>query len=96
VTGEWRRVHNEKLYDLYCSPNVIRVIKSRGMRWARHVAFMEETRGAYRVLVGRPERKRPLGRTRRRWEDNLFFSLLFRPNQCKIYIYIHNDFYIVS
>jgi hypothetical protein len=70
VTGEWRRLHNEELYD-QCSPNIIRVIRSRGMRWAGHVARMGEGRGAYRVLVGRPERRRPLGRPRLRWEDNI-------------------------
>jgi hypothetical protein len=64
ATGEWRRLHNEELNDLYSSPNIIRVIKSRTMRWAGHVARMEEKRGAYRILVGRPEGRRPLGRPR--------------------------------
>ena len=67
VTGEWRRLHNEELNDLYCSPNIVRVIKSRRMRWAGNVARMGEERGVYRVLVGKPEGKRPLGRPRRRW-----------------------------
>ena len=67
VTGEWRRLHNEELNGLYSSPNVVRVIKSRRMRWAGHVARMGEGRGAYKVLVGKPEGKRPLGRPRRRW-----------------------------
>jgi hypothetical protein len=71
VTGEWRRLHNEERNDLYCSPNIVRVIKARRMRWAGHVAFMEEKRGVYRVLVGKPEGKRPVGRPRRRWEDNI-------------------------
>jgi hypothetical protein len=71
VTGEWRRLHNEELNDLYSSPNTIRVIKSRRMRWAGHVARMDEGRVAYRILVGRPEGRRPLGRPRRRWEDNI-------------------------
>jgi hypothetical protein len=71
VTGEWRRLHNEELNDLYSSPNIIRVIKSRRMRWAGHVAGMGEKRGAYRILVGRPEGRRPLGRPRRRWEANI-------------------------
>jgi hypothetical protein len=71
VTGEWRRLHNEELNDLYSSPNIIRVIKSRRMRWAGHVARMVEGRGAYRILVGRPEGRRALGRPRRRWEDNI-------------------------
>jgi len=72
----WQRsgenyVHNEELNDLYSSPNIVTVIKSRRMRWAGHVARMGERRGAYRVLVGKPEGKRPLGRSRRRWEDNI-------------------------
>ena len=66
VTGEWRKVHNEELNDLYCSPNIVRVIKSRRMRWVWHVARMVERRGVYRILVGKPEGKRPLGRPRRR------------------------------
>jgi hypothetical protein len=83
VTGEWRRLHNEELYDLYSLPNIIRVIKSRRMGRAGHVACMEERRGAYRVLVGRPERKRPPERPKHKWENNLFFSLLFRPTNVK-------------
>ena len=75
VTGEWRRLHNEELNDLYSSPNIVRVIKSRRMRWAGHVARMGERRGVYRVLVWKPEVKRPLGRTRRRWEDNIKMDL---------------------
>ena len=71
VTGDWRRPHNEELNDLYCSPNIVRVIKSRRMRWAGHVARMGEERGVYRVLVGKPEGKRPMGRSRRRWVDNI-------------------------
>jgi hypothetical protein len=71
VTGEWRRLHNEELNDLYSSPNILRVIKSRRMRWAGHVARMGEERGAYRILVGRPEGRRPLRRPRHRWEDNI-------------------------
>jgi hypothetical protein len=71
ATGEWRRLHNEELNELYSSPNIIRVIKSRRMRWARHVARMGEKRGAYRILVGRPEGRRPLERPRGRWEDNI-------------------------
>jgi hypothetical protein len=65
VTGEWRRLHNVELHDLYSSPNIIRVIISRRMRWAGHVSRMGERRGAYRVLVGKSEEKRPLGRPRR-------------------------------
>ena len=71
VTGEWRKLHNEELNDLYSSPNIVRVIKSRRMRWAGHVARVEERRGVYRALVGKPEGKRPLGRPRRRWEDDI-------------------------
>ena len=71
VTGEWRRLRNEEVNDLYSSPNIVRVIKSRRMRWAGHVARMGEERGAYRVLVGKPDGKRPLGRARRRWVDNI-------------------------
>ena len=75
VTGEWRKLHNEELNDLYCSPNIVRVIKSRRMRWAGHVARMEEGRGVHKVLVGKPEGKRPLGRRKRRWEDNIKMDL---------------------
>jgi hypothetical protein len=75
VTGEWRRLHNKELYALYFSPSIIRVIKSRRLRWAGHVARMGERRGAYRTLVGKPEGRRPLGRPRRRWEDNIKMDL---------------------
>ena len=75
VTGEWRRLHNEELNDLYSLPNIVRVIKSRRMRWAGHVAHMGEERGVYRVLVGKSEGKRPLGRPRRRWVDNFRMDL---------------------
>ena len=70
VTEEWRKLHNEELNDLYSSPNIGRAIKSRRMRWVRHVAHMGEGRGMYRVLEGKPEGKSPLGRPRHRWEDN--------------------------
>jgi hypothetical protein len=66
VTGDWRKLHNEELRDLYSSPSIIRIIKSRRMRWAGHVAGTGEKRNAYRLLVGKPEGKRPLGRPRRR------------------------------
>jgi hypothetical protein len=66
VTGGWRKLHNEELHNLYSSPSIIRVIKSRRMRWAGHAAQMGERRNAYRILVGKPEGKRPLGRPRRR------------------------------
>jgi hypothetical protein len=75
MIGEWRRLHNEELNDLYSSPNIIRVIKSRRMRWAGHIARMGEGRGAYRVLVGRSEGRRPLGRPRHRWEGNIKMDL---------------------
>ena len=75
VTGEWRRQHNEELYDLYPSPNVVRVIKSRRMRWAGHVALMGEESVVYRVLVEKPEGRRTLGRPRRRWVDNIRMDL---------------------
>ena len=70
VTGEWRKVQNEELNDLYSLPNTVRVVKSRRMKWAGHVARTGEDRGVHRVLVGKPEGKRPLGRPRHRWEDN--------------------------
>jgi hypothetical protein len=75
VTREWRKLHNEELNALCSLPNLVRVIKSRRMRWAGHVARMGEGRGAYRVLVGKPERKRPLGRPRCRWDDNIRIDL---------------------
>ena len=75
VRGEWRRWHNEELNDLYSSPNIVRVIKSRRMRWAGHVARMGEEMGVYRVLVGKPEGKRPLGSPRRRRVDNIRMDL---------------------
>ena len=75
VKEEWRRLHNEELNDLYSSPNIVRVIKSRRMTWAGDVARMGEERGVYRVLVGKPEGRRPLGRPRRRWADNIRMDL---------------------
>jgi transcription termination factor 2 len=75
VTGEWRELHNEELIDLYSLPNIVRVVKSRRMRWAGHVAHMEEERGVHRVLVGKLEGKRPLGRPRRKWEDKIKMDL---------------------
>jgi hypothetical protein len=72
VTGEWTKLHNEELHNLYSSPDIIRQIKSRRMRWAGHVGRMgEERKKVYKVLVGKPEGKRPLGRPRRRWEDGV-------------------------
>jgi hypothetical protein len=75
VTGEWRKLHNEELRDLYSSPSIIRIIKSWRMRWAGHVARMGEKGNAYRLLVGKPEGKRPLGSRRRRWVDNIRMDL---------------------
>ena len=75
VTGEWRRLHKEELSDLYSSPNIVRVIKSGRMRWAGHVARMGEEKGAYSVLVGKPEGMRPMGRPRRRRMDNIRIDL---------------------
>jgi hypothetical protein len=75
VTGEWRRLHNEELNNLYSSPYITQVIKSRRMRWVGHVACMGEGSGAYRILVGRPEGSKPLGRPRHRWEINIELDL---------------------
>ena len=71
VTGEWRKLDNEELRDIYSLPNIVRVVKSRKMRWTGHVASMEKGRSVHRVLVGKPERKKPLGRPRHRWGDNI-------------------------
>jgi hypothetical protein len=76
VTGRWRKLHNEELHNLYSSPTEIRIIKSRRMRWVGHVARMGEKRNVYRLLVGKPEGKRPLGRPRRMWIDNIKMDLL--------------------
>ena len=75
VTGEWRKLHNEELNDLYFSPNILRVIKSRRMRWAGPVACMGERNGVYRALLGKHEGKRPLGGTRSRWKHNIQMDL---------------------
>ena len=75
VKGEWRRLHNEELNDLYSSPNIVRVTKSRRMRWAGHVARMDEENGMYRVLVGKPVGRRPVGRPRRRWVNIIRMDL---------------------
>ena len=80
ITGEWRKLHNAVLHAFYSSPNIIRSLKSRRLRWAGRVARMEKSRNAYRVLVGKPEEKRPLGRPRRRWEDNI--KMDFREVDC--------------
>ena len=75
IAGEWRKLHNAELHALYSSPNIIMSFKSRRLRWAGHIAGMEQSRNAYRVLVGKPEGKRPLGRPRHRWEDHLKMDL---------------------
>jgi hypothetical protein len=75
ITGEWRKLHKEDLNDPYCSPSVVRMIKSRGMKWAGHLARVGERRDVYRVFIGKPEEKRPLERPRRRWEDNIKLDL---------------------
>jgi hypothetical protein len=73
--GSWRKLHNDELHNLYSTVNIVGIIKSRKMRWAGHVAGMGEGRGIYRVLVGRPEGKRPLGRPRHTWKDNIKMDL---------------------
>jgi transcription termination factor 2 len=75
VTGEWRKLHNEEIHILYEIPNIVRQMKSRRMRWAGHLARMGEERKVYRVLMGKPEGKRPLGRPRCRWEDGIRMDL---------------------
>jgi hypothetical protein len=76
VTGEWRKLHNKELHDLYSSPSIIRIINPMRMRWADHVARMGEKMNVYRLLVGKLEGKRPLGRPRRRWMDNIRMDLV--------------------
>ena len=91
VTGEWRKLHNKELSDLYPLPNIVPVVKSRRMRWAGHVARMGQGRGVYRVLVGKPEGKRPLGRPRRRWEDNIKMDLLEVGGGCGDWMELAQD-----
>ena len=91
VTGEWRKLHNEELSDLYSLPNIVRVVKLRRMRWAEHVARMGEGRGVYRVLVGKPEGKRPLGRPKRRWEDNIKKDLQEVGGGCEDWMELAED-----
>jgi hypothetical protein len=82
VIGGWRKLHNKELRDLCFLPSIIRIIKSRRMRWAGHVAPMGEKRNVYKLLVGKPEGKRPLGRPSSRWVDNIKMNLLDRLGQC--------------
>ena len=91
VTGEWRKLRSEELSDLYFLPNIVRVVKSRRMRWAGHVARMGEGRGVHRVLVGKPEGKRPLGRPRRRWEDNIKKGLQEVGGGCEDWMELAQD-----
>src|SRR5215510_3208506 len=91
VTGEWRKLHNEELEDLYSSPSIVQVVKSKRMRWAGHVARMGEERGVQRVLVGKPEGKRPLGRPRRRWEDNIKMDLREMGGGCGDWMELAQD-----
>ena len=90
VTGEWRKLY-EELNDLYSSPNIVRMIKSRRMGWAGHVARMEKGRGVHKVLVGKPEGKRPLGRPRRRWEDNIKMDLQEMGRGCGDWMELAQD-----
>jgi hypothetical protein len=91
VTAEWRKLHDEELNGLYSIPNIVRVIKSRRLRWAGHVARMGEGRGVYMVLVGKPEGKRLLGRPRRRWEDNVKMDLQEVGCMCEDWIGLAQD-----
>jgi hypothetical protein len=88
VTGAWRKLHNEKLNDLYSLPNIVRVVKSRRMRWDGHVG---EDSGVHRVLVGKPEGKRPLGRPRRRWEHNIKMDLQEVGGGCRDWMEMAQD-----
>ena len=91
VTGEWRKLYNEELSDLYSLPNIVRVVKSRRMRWAGHVSRMGEGRGVHRVLLGKPEGKRPLGRPRRRREDNIKMDLQEVEGCCEEWMEVAQD-----
>jgi hypothetical protein len=91
VTGEWRKLHNEELSDLYSLPNIVWVVKWRRMIWAGHVARMRKGRGVHRVLVRKPEGKRPLGRPRHRWEDNIKMNLQEVGGACRDWMELAQD-----
>jgi hypothetical protein len=91
IRGEWRKLHNEELNDLYSSPSIFRVIKSRRMRCKGQVARMGESKGVYKVLVGRPEGMRPLGRPRHRWKDNINMDLQEVRCEGMDWIYLADD-----
>jgi len=91
ITGKWKKLHNEELSVLYSLPNIVRVVKLRRMRWAGHVARIVEGRGVYRVLVGKPEGERPLGRPRRRWEDNINIDLQEVEGGCEDWMELAQD-----
>jgi hypothetical protein len=91
VTGGWRKLHNEELHNLYSSPSIIRMIKSRRMRWAEHIAIIGKKRNAYRLLVEKPEGKRQLGRLRPRWEDNIKMDLWEELIVC-IFLFLHGPY----
>ena len=91
VTGEWRKLYNEELSDLYSLSNIVRVVKSRRMRWAGHMAGMGEGRDVHRVLVGKPEGKRPLGRPRRRLKDNIKMDLQEVGGSCGDWMELAQD-----
>ena len=90
VTGEWRKLHKE-LSDLYSLPNIVRVVKTKRMRWAGHVALMEKGRGVHRFLVGNPWGKRPIGRPRRRWKDNIKMDLQEVRGGCRDWMELAQD-----
>ena len=91
VTGEWRKLHNEELSDLYSLPNIVRVVKSRRMRWAGHVVRLGERRVVHRVLVGKHEGKRPLWRPRRRWKDNIKIDIQEVGGSCGDWMELAQD-----
>jgi hypothetical protein len=93
VIGGWRKLHNDELHNLYSSPSIIRIIKSRSIRWAGHVARMGDKRNVYRLLIGKTKGKRPLGRPRGRWIDNIKMDLLERGLNVVVLIGLTQDMY---